>query len=68
MTNVTLMAMPLFIFMGLILEKSGIAKSMLESMESLFDQIRGGLAVSTVAVGMLLAASISVVWLPRWSR
>lgn len=47
MTNVTLMAVPLFIFMGLILEKSGIAESMLESMESLFGQIRGGLAVST---------------------
>ncbi|WP_256207877.1 TRAP transporter large permease subunit [Nitrosomonas sp. Nm166] len=61
MTNVTLMAVPLFIFMGLILEKSGIAESMLESMGSLFGQIRGGLAVSTVVVGMLLAASTGVV-------
>jgi tripartite ATP-independent transporter DctM subunit len=61
MTNVTLMAVPLFIFMGLILEKSGIAEKMLESMGSLFGRIRGGLAVSTVVVGMLLAASTGVV-------
>ncbi len=61
MTSVTLMAVPLFIFMGLILEKSGIAESMLESMGSLFGHIRGGLAVSTVIVGMLLAAATGVV-------
>lgn len=61
MTNVTLMAVPLFIFMGLILEKSGIAEKMLESMGTLFGRIRGGLAVSTVVVGMLLAASTGVV-------
>ncbi|SDW48289.1 TRAP transporter, DctM subunit [Nitrosomonas eutropha] len=61
MTSVTLMAVPLFIFMGLILEKSSIAESMLESMGSLFGRIRGGLAVSTVIVGMLLAAATGVV-------
>lgn len=61
MTNVTLMAVPLFIFMGLILEKSGIAERMLESMGALFGPIRGGLAVSTVIVGMMLAASTGVV-------
>lgn len=61
MTSVTLMAVPLFIFMGLILEKSGIAESMLESMGALFGHIRGGLAVSTVIVGMLLAAATGVV-------
>jgi tripartite ATP-independent transporter DctM subunit len=61
MTSVTLMAVPLFIFMGLILEKSGIAESMLESMGSLFGRIHGGLAVSTVIVGMLLAAATGVV-------
>ncbi|GJL75627.1 TRAP transporter large permease subunit [Nitrosomonas sp.] len=61
MTNVTLMAVPLFIFMGLILEKSGIAERMLESMGILFGHVRGGLAVSTVVVGMLLAASTGVV-------
>ncbi|SFU75591.1 TRAP transporter, DctM subunit [Nitrosomonas eutropha] len=61
MTSITLMAVPLFIFMGLILEKSGIAESMLESMGSLFGRVRGGLAVSTVIVGMLLAAATGVV-------
>ena len=61
MTNVVLMAVPLFIFMGLILEKSGIAERMLESMGSLFGHVRGGLAVSTVLVGMMLAASTGVV-------
>ncbi|SEQ99013.1 TRAP transporter, DctM subunit [Nitrosomonas sp. Nm51] len=61
MTNITLMAVPLFIFMGLVLEKSGIAERMLESMGLLFGHVRGGLAVSTVVVGMLLAASTGVV-------
>ncbi len=61
MTNVTLMAVPLFIYMGLVLEKSGIAEKMLESMGSLFGRVRGGLAVSTVLVGMVLAASTGVV-------
>lgn len=61
MTNITLMAVPLFIFMGLVLEKSGIAEKMLESMGFLFGHVRGGLAVSTVVVGMLLAASTGVV-------
>lgn len=61
MTNITLMAVPLFIFMGLILEKSGIAERMLESMGALFGPTRGGLAVSTVLVGMMLAASTGVV-------
>lgn len=61
MTNVTLMAVPLFIFMGLILEKSGIAERMLESMGTLFGHVRGGLAASTIVVGMLLAASTGVV-------
>ena len=60
MTNVTLMAVPLFIFMGLILERSGIAEKMLESMGSLFGRVRGGLAASTVLVGMVLAASTGV--------
>ncbi len=61
MTNITLMAVPLFIFMGLILEKSGIAERMLESMGALFGHVRGGLAVSTILVGMMLAASTGVV-------
>ncbi len=61
MHNIILMAVPLFIFMGLVLEKSGIAERMLESMGLLFGQIRGGLAVSTIFVGMVLAASTGVV-------
>jgi len=61
MTNSTLMAVPLFVFMGLILERSGIAEKMLESMGSLFGRVRGGLAASTVLVGMVLAASTGVV-------
>lgn len=61
MTNVVLMAVPLFIFMGIVLEKSGIAERMLEAMGTLFGRVRGGLAVSTVLVGMILAASTGVV-------
>lgn len=61
MHNVILMAVPLFIFMGLVLEKAGIAERMLESMGMLFGRLRGGLAVSTILVGMVLAASTGVV-------
>jgi len=61
MTNTLLMAVPLFIFMGIILEKSGLAARLLESMGTLFGKIRGGLAISTVLVGSLLAASTGVV-------
>ena len=61
MTNTILMAVPLFIFMGIVLEKSGLATRLLESMGTLFGKIRGGLAISTVLVGSLLAASTGVV-------
>ena len=61
MTNFTLLAVPLFVFMGVILEKSGIAENLLESMAALFGRVRGGLAVSIVAVGALLAATTGVV-------
>jgi len=61
MTNVTLMAVPLFIFMGLILEKSKMAEDLLLSMGKLFGSIRGGLAVSVVLVGAILAASTGIV-------
>lgn len=61
MTNFTLLAVPLFIFMGVILEKSGIAEQLLETMGKLFGRIRGGLAISVVAVGALLAATTGVV-------
>jgi tripartite ATP-independent transporter DctM subunit len=61
MGNVTLMAVPLFIFMGLILEKSKMAENLLSSMGKLFGTIRGGLAVSVVLVGAILAASTGIV-------
>ncbi|MFT7824135.1 MAG: TRAP transporter large permease subunit [Sulfurimonas sp.] len=61
MGNVTLMAVPLFIFMGLILEKSKMAEGLLISMGKLFGRVRGGLAVSVVLVGAILAASTGIV-------
>ncbi|CAA6803201.1 MAG: TrapT dctQ-M fusion permease, dicarboxylate transport [uncultured Sulfurovum sp.] len=61
MGNVTLMAVPLFIFMGLILEKSKMAEGLLLSMGKLFGAVRGGLAISVVLVGAILAASTGIV-------
>ena len=61
MRNITLMAVPLFILMGLILEKSKIAEELLLSMGKLFGGIRGGLAISVVVVGAILAASTGIV-------
>jgi tripartite ATP-independent transporter DctM subunit len=61
MTNFTLLAVPLFVFMGVILEKSGIAEELLDTMGKLFGRVRGGLAISVVAVGALLAATTGVV-------
>jgi len=61
MKNFTLMAVPLFIFMGFILEKSKIAENMLESIGKLFGPIRGGLAIAIVIVGAILAASTGIV-------
>ncbi len=61
MTNFTLLAVPLFILMGVVLEKSGLAEELLETMGGLFGRLRGGLAVSIVAVGALLAATTGVV-------
>ena len=61
MNNVTLLAVPLFIFMGTVLERSGIAARMLENMALAFKNIRGGLSISIIAVGALLAASTGIV-------
>ncbi|VAX19503.1 TRAP dicarboxylate transporter, DctM subunit, unknown substrate 6 [hydrothermal vent metagenome] len=61
MTNFTLLAVPLFVFMGVTLEKSGLAEDLLETMALLFGKIRGGMAVSVVIVGALLAASTGIV-------
>ena len=59
--NIVLLAVPLFIFMGLMLEKSGLAENLLETMAILFGKIKGGLAISVVVVGALLAASTGIV-------
>lgn len=61
MTNFTLLAVPLFVFMGVILERSGVAEDLLDTMGRLFGSLRGGLAISVVAVGALLAATTGVV-------
>jgi len=60
-TNQTLMAVPLFIFMGVMLEKSKIAEDLLTAMGQLFGGFRAGLAISVILVGMLLAASTGIV-------
>jgi len=61
MSNTTLMAVPLFIAMGLVLERSKMAERLLVSMSALFRDVRGGLAVSVVLVGAMLAASTGIV-------
>jgi len=61
MSNYVLLAVPLFVYMGIMLEKSGLAESLLETMAMLFGKIRGGLAISVVIVGALLAASTGIV-------
>ena len=61
MTNEVLLAIPLFIFMGVMLERSRIAEELLETMGRLFGTLRGGLGISVVIVGMLLAAAKGVV-------
>jgi tripartite ATP-independent transporter DctM subunit len=61
MINEVLVAVPLFIFMGLVLEKSGIAEELLTTMGQLFGKLRGGLGYSVVIVGAVLAASTGVV-------
>jgi len=61
MTNEVLVAVPLFIFMGVMLERSNIAEQLLTTMGKLFGNMRGGLGISVVVVGALLAASTGVV-------
>jgi len=61
MQNETLVAVPLFIFMGLILEKSRVAENLLETMAALFGPLRGGLGFSVILVGTLMAASTGIV-------
>ena len=61
MQNFVLLAVPLFVFMGIMLEKSGIAERLLETMALLFGRFKGGLAISVVIVGAMLAASTGIV-------
>jgi TRAP-type mannitol/chloroaromatic compound transport system permease large subunit len=61
MTGETLVAIPLFVFMGIMLERSKIAEELLEAMGRLFGPVRGGLAISVSVVGALLAASTGIV-------
>ena len=61
MTNFTLLAVPLFVFMGVALEKSGLAEELLETMALVFGKLRGGIAISVVIVGAILAASTGIV-------
>lgn len=61
MTNYVLVAVPLFVFMGVMLERSRIAEQLLQTMGQLFGKTRGGLGISVILVGMLLAASTGIV-------
>ena len=61
MMNETLVAVPLFVFMGITLERARIAEELLETLSALFGSIRGGLGISVTIVGMLLAASTGIV-------
>ncbi len=61
MINETLIAVPLFVFMGVMLERSKVAEQLLDTMAMLFGPLRGGLGISVMIVGMLLAASTGIV-------
>lgn len=61
MVNPTLIAVPLFVFMGVMLERSKVAEELLDTMGLLFGPVRGGLGISVIIVGMLLAASTGIV-------
>ena len=61
MNNETLVAVPLFVFMGVTLERARIAEDLLETLSGLFGTLRGGLGISVTLVGMLLAASTGIV-------
>ncbi|MFP4137538.1 MAG: TRAP transporter large permease subunit [Halomonas sp.] len=61
MTNQTLLAVPLFVLMGVLLEKSRVAETLLDAMALAFGALRGGLGIAVVLVGMLLAASTGIV-------
>lgn len=59
--NPVLVALPMFIFMGLMLDQSGVAQKMMKAMQALFGSLRGGLALSVMLIGIILAASTGVI-------
>ncbi len=61
MSNWVLVAIPMFVFMGLLLDRSGIAERMMTSMQDLFGRVRGGLAVTVAMIGIILAASTGII-------
>lgn len=61
MNNWVLVALPMFIFMGLMLDRSGVAKRLMKNMAQLFGGIRGGMAVTVALIGILLAASTGII-------
>jgi tripartite ATP-independent transporter DctM subunit len=61
MDNWILVALPMFIFMGNMLDKSGVAERLMSSMQELFGQVRGGLAVTVTVIGIILAASTGII-------
>ena len=61
LANELLVALPMFIFMGIMLDRSGVAEKLMNSLTGLFSKLKGGYAVSVVIVGILLAASTGIV-------
>ena len=61
MDNWVLVALPMFIFMGLMLDKSGVAERMMHSIQRLFGNVKGGLAITVTLIGIILAASTGII-------
>ncbi|MBW2149833.1 MAG: TRAP transporter large permease subunit [Deltaproteobacteria bacterium] len=61
MSNWVLVAIPMFIYMGMMLDRSGIAEKMMDAMQKVFGKVRGGLAVSVAVIGIILAASTGII-------
>ncbi len=61
MDNWVLVALPMFIFMGLMLDESGVAERLMKSMQELFGKVRGGLAITVTTIGIVLAASTGII-------
>ena len=61
MSNAVLVALPMFIFMGLMLDESGVAQRLMDSMQRVFGTVRGGLAITVTAIGIILAASTGII-------